>query len=71
MKSNKEFKIGLTIVIIISLFVWGINFINGNNLFKGYNYYYAVFDDVQGLGKANPVYYNGFKISIKFIKRRL
>lgn len=62
MKSRKEVRIGLTIVVVISIFVWGINFIKGKNLFKGYNYYYAVFDDVQGLSVANPVYYNGYKI---------
>jgi len=64
MKITKEYKIGLTIIIVTSLFVWGINYLQGINLFKKYNAYYATFKNVQGLDVSNPVYYNGYQIGI-------
>ena len=56
MKINNETKIG------ISLLVIGFNFLKGNSLFKKNKIVYAVYQDVQGLTKSNPVVINGLQV---------
>ena len=62
MKIAKEYKIGFTILLVLFVVVWGLNFLKSKNVFKKNQYYYAIFDDVQGLNVSNPVFYNGYKI---------
>lgn len=62
MKINNETKIGLMAVIGIVLLVVGFNFLKGNGLFKKPKHIYAVYQDVQGLVKSNPVVINGLQI---------
>ncbi len=62
MKINNETKIGLLAVVGIALLVVGFNFLKGKNLFKKDKYIYAVYQDVQGLTKSNPVVINGLQI---------
>jgi phospholipid/cholesterol/gamma-HCH transport system substrate-binding protein len=62
MKVSNEFKIGLLAVVAIVLLVIGFNFLKGKNLFKKDNHIYAVYQDVQGLAKSNPVVINGLQI---------
>ena len=62
MKFNNETKIGLLAVIVVLLLVLGFNFLKGKNLFKKQNRLYAVYENVQGLSKSNPVVINGLQI---------
>lgn len=62
MKITNEFKIGLLSVVGVALLVLGFNFLKGKNLFKKDKYVYAVYQDVQGLSKSNPVVINGLQI---------
>ena len=62
MKINNETKIGLLAVVGIALLVVGFNFLKGNDVFKKSNNLYAVYQDVQGLAKSNPVMINGLQI---------
>ena len=62
MKINNETKIGMMAVVGILLLIFGFNFLKGKTLFKKYNYIYAVYQDVQGLSKSNPVVINGLQI---------
>ena len=62
MKINNETKIGVLAVVGIALLVIGFNFLKGNNLFKKDKFIYAVYQDVQGLTKSNPVVINGVQI---------
>ena len=62
MKINNETKIGLLAVVGIGLLIVGFNFLKGKNLFKKEKHIYAVYEDIQGLTKSNPVVINGLQI---------
>lgn len=71
MKLTKEFKAGLIAIIAILFLIFGYNYLKGNNLLKNSRTFYAVYDDVQGLGSSSPVTINGLQIGqvtgIKFL----
>ncbi|MBI3518993.1 MAG: MCE family protein [Bacteroidetes bacterium] len=62
MKISKEFKIGIIVTAAIGLFIWGINFLKGSNLFSEKYELYAVYPKIDGLIEANPLLVNGFKV---------
>ncbi len=62
MKLNNETKIGILAVAGIVVFILGFNFLKGKNLFKKEKYLYAVYENIQGLTKSNPVVINGLQI---------
>lgn len=62
MKVSKEFLIGLIITVSLALLYWGFNFLKGEDVFSNNRVLYAVYDDVGGLNKANPVSINGLKV---------
>jgi len=59
---SKEFKIGLIVTVSIALLYWGFNFLKGENIFTKERIYYAVYQDVGGLVRANPVSIKGVKV---------
>ncbi|OQX76569.1 MAG: hypothetical protein B6D61_08615 [Bacteroidetes bacterium 4484_249] len=59
MKISKEFKIGLIVTLSLALLYWGFNFLKGEDVFTNDRVFYAVYNDVGGLEKANPVLING------------
>jgi len=62
LKISKEFKVGFFFILAIGAFVWGFNFLKGKNLFTNERVYYAVYSQIGGLSKSNPVYLNGLKV---------
>ena len=62
MKINNETKIGVMAILGIVLLVFGFNFLKGRSFFKKERHIYAVYLDVQGLNKSNPVIINGLQI---------
>ncbi len=62
MKYKKEISIGLIFIAALALFIWGFNYLKGFNLFKEQRVLYAVYEQVSGLQKANPVSINGLKV---------
>lgn len=62
MKLNNEIKIGLLAVIVILVLILGFNFLKGKKLFSHEKEMYAVYTDVMGLSKANPVIINGLQV---------
>lgn len=60
-KIKTEAKIGIIVISTIFLVIWGINFLKGKNVLKRSDVYYAVFNDIQGIGISAPVLINGFK----------
>ncbi len=64
MKLQKEAKIGITAVIIIVLFIWGFNFLKGKNILSTNDSFYSVYDNIDGLEEASPVYISGFKVGV-------
>ena len=73
MKISREFKTGVVAVVIISLFIWGYNYMKGLNLFDGpLQTYFTEYTNVQGLNTSSVVTINGVEVGkvldIKFSK---
>lgn len=62
MKINNETKIGVLVIVGVGLLIFGFNFLKGKNLLKKEKYVYAVYEDIQGLSKSNPVFINGLQV---------
>ena len=62
MKISNETKVGVLSAIAISILIVGYNFMKGENLFTSSKTYYAVYKQVDGLFRSNPVVINGFKV---------
>ncbi len=61
---RKEILIGLLVLLALAALIVGIDFLKGINIFKAANYYYATYDNVNGLSKSAPVTINGFKVGL-------
>lgn len=59
---NNQTKVGLFSLITIIIFIFGFYFLKGVNLFTTKSKYYAVFENIDGIYKSNPVVVNGHKI---------
>ncbi len=64
MKLSNEAKIGILLTVTLALFIWGLNYLKGRDLFTSRVKYFAVYDQVDGLVSSNPVFMNGFRIGI-------
>lgn len=61
-KMGKELKVGGFVVIALLLFVLGLNFLKGNNLFSSDKEFYTFYQNVQGLSVSADVQLNGVSI---------
>lgn len=60
---SREVKTGIVAVVIIGLFVWGYNFLKGQNLFEANSRtFYVEYDNIRGLNKASAVSINGLQV---------
>ena len=64
MKYSKELRTGVIAVATIFAFVWGYNFLKGNDIFSKQRVYYTAYPNVGGLTKSNSVTVNGFKVGL-------
>lgn len=62
MKISREVRIGAFGIITLALFIIGVNFIKGKDLFHKHRTFYAVYDATSGIQDAAPVSINGFNI---------
>lgn len=62
MRIKKEFIIGALVTISLALLYWGFNFLKGESVFSNERVFIAVYDDVAGLEKANPITINGLQV---------
>ncbi|MBE9467626.1 MAG: MCE family protein [Bacteroidetes bacterium] len=62
MKISEHIKIGFIVFFSTIILIFGINFLKGKNFFVQENYYYAVYDRIDGLTESSPVLINGYKI---------
>lgn len=62
MKLTKTSKIGIWVIICLTVLIWGINFLKGRDIFRTETIYYARYKDVGGLTPSTIVALNGFKI---------
>ncbi len=59
---NREFKIGIVVVVALAALYWGGTFLGGSNPFKEKNEYHAYYKNVGGLLVSNEVRFQGFKV---------
>lgn len=59
---NKEFKVGLLLVIAGTILYFGFNFLKGRDFFSSSKKFYVQYSDIDGLTVSNPVILNGFAI---------
>lgn len=62
MKLSKEFKVGLFMVIAITLLYFGFNFLKGIDFFSSSNKYYAIYENVDKLTESNQIFLNGYAV---------
>ena len=62
MKVTKTSKIGIIVIICLTLLIWGINFLKGRDIFRTEKVYYARYENVGGLTPTTLVTLNGLKI---------
>lgn len=62
MKKSYVISIGITFCVVVGLLIFGLNFLMGKNLFVDENYYYAIYDKIDGLTVGSPVMISGYKV---------
>lgn len=62
MKISREVKTGILVILGIILFIFGFNYLKGQNLLDSSKTYYAVYDNVEGLVPSTPVTINGLNV---------
>ncbi len=72
---SKELKTGIIAIIIIGLFVWGYNFMKGQDVFKtNARHFFIEYKNIQGLNKSSTVTINGLQVGkvvdIKFNREK-
>lgn len=59
---SKYTKLGLLIVFSLTVLVWGLSYLKGNDVFKQNDYYHVYYDRIDGLVPSNKVTINGYQI---------
>mgnify|MGYP000672255266 CR=1 FL=1 len=60
---SREIKTGIVSIVIIALFIWGYNYLKGQNLFEASSRtFYIEYDNIRGLNKASTVSINGLHV---------
>ena len=62
MKYSKYVKLGVLIVISLTILIWGLSYLKGNDVFKQNDYYFVVYDRIDGLVESNKVTMNGYQV---------
>lgn len=62
MKIGREIRIGAFGIITVTLFVIGINFIKGKDIFHRHRTFFAVYGSISGIQDAAPITLNGLEI---------
>ncbi len=62
MKLKREYKTALIVLVALSLFIWGFNYLKSKDIFKSYNTYYTILDNVEGIVQSTPVTLKGIQI---------
>jgi phospholipid/cholesterol/gamma-HCH transport system substrate-binding protein len=62
LKLSIEYKIGLIVTLSLVLLYWGVNFLKGKDVLSNERIFVAVYNDVGGLEKTNPITINGLKV---------
>ena len=61
---TKEVRIGIAGIIALCVLIYGINWLKGIHMFQPSSYFYAKFQNVNGLTKSSPVFADGVPVGI-------
>jgi phospholipid/cholesterol/gamma-HCH transport system substrate-binding protein len=64
MKYSREIKVAVVSLATLFAFVWGYNFLKGNDIFSKQRVFYTEFEDAGGLNTSAPVMANGYKVGL-------
>lgn len=64
MKISNEVRVGILVTIALASLIWGLNYLKGKDFFTTSKKFYAIYDNVDGLVRSNPVIMSGFRIGI-------
>lgn len=60
---SRELKTGFVAVVVIALFIWGFNFLKGENIFaKNQRHFFVEYSNIQGLKKSSAITINGLQV---------
>ncbi len=62
MKISKYARLGVLIVVSLTILIWGLSFLKGNDIFKQSNEYFVIYERIDGLEESNDVVLNGYQI---------
>lgn len=62
MKLSRELKTGILVFLGIILFIFGFNYLKGENLLNSSRTFYTTYDNVEGLIPSTPVTINGLSV---------
>ncbi len=62
MKISRELKIGLFALLVVLGFLLGVNFLKGKNIFRKHRTFYAIYNEVDGLGRGAKITIHGFAV---------
>jgi phospholipid/cholesterol/gamma-HCH transport system substrate-binding protein len=61
---TKEVKIGITGIMALCIFIYGMNYLKGIQLFKPTVYFYVKYNNVNNLVKSSPVFAYGYQVGV-------
>lgn len=61
---TKEVRIGIAGIIALCVLIYGINWLKGIHMFQPSSYFYAKFQNVNGLTKSSPVFADGVAVGV-------
>ena len=59
---TKEVRIGIAGIVALCVLIYGINWLKGIHMFQPSSYFYAKFENVNGLTKSSPVFADGVRV---------
>ncbi len=62
MNKKRTYIVALSFIVALMVFVWGFNFLKGNDVFVKERKLFAVYPNVNGLVQSNPVVINGMRV---------
>lgn len=62
MKLKREYSIALLVLLGFGLIIFGVNFLQGLDIFQKRNIFHAIYANAQGMVESNALQYNGYKV---------
>ncbi|MEN8117941.1 MAG: MlaD family protein [Bacteroidota bacterium] len=62
MKISRYTKLGLLIVFSLTVLIWGLSYLKGNDIFSRNNYYHVKYERIDGLVRSNKVTLSGYQV---------